>query len=185
MPFPLLPKWGKEVAMIGATIRAEWRAKKRKALLDGPAGQLTPIKEELLCFVFEKREQGINGRMTGLTTHCATVRRRRRRRRRRAGTMRTARTWAMVAEGRGDDNLDLALVPPPAAPNSNVVEHLTTLSSNDGIVDVHLSDLTTTAATATATTTAEFVSTGGEGTSLSLSTSSPTNAVADLPNYLD
>ncbi len=60
MPSPLLSKWGKEVAMIRAAIRAERRAKKRKTLLDGPAGQLAPIKEELLCFAFEKRKQGIN-----------------------------------------------------------------------------------------------------------------------------
>ncbi len=35
-----------------------------KALLDGPAGQLAPIEEELLGFVFTKREQGINVKHT-------------------------------------------------------------------------------------------------------------------------
>jgi hypothetical protein len=63
--------------MICAAIRAEQRAKKWKALLaDGPAGQLAPIEEELLCFVFEKCKQGTNGRMTGLMTCCSTARRR-------------------------------------------------------------------------------------------------------------
>ncbi len=95
MPFPLLSKWGKEVTTIRAAIRAERRAKKRKALLDGPAGQLVPIEEELRCFVFEKCEQGINRRMTGSTTRCSTARRGR------AGTMKTARTRAMATEGRG------------------------------------------------------------------------------------
>ncbi len=84
--------------MIHAAIRAEWQAKKRKALLDGPAGQLAPIKEDLLHFVFEKRKQGINGRTMGLTTCCSTARRRRRRR---AGMTRTVRTRAMATEGRG------------------------------------------------------------------------------------
>ena len=84
-----------------------------------------------------------------------------------------------------DDNLDLALVPPAAAPNSDVLERLMTLSSDDGVFDVHLNDLITTAATATATTTADFVSTEGEGTWLSSSTSSPTDVVANLAYYSD
>ena len=46
--------------MIHTAIRAERRAKKRKALLNGLAGQLAPIEEELLRFIFEKHEQGIN-----------------------------------------------------------------------------------------------------------------------------
>ena len=100
--------------------------------------------------------------------------------------MMTAGSMTIEWRGNGKDgNLDLALVPPAAAPNSDVVERLMTLSLDDGIVDVHLSDLIMMAATATATTTAKFVSTKGEGTSLLSSTSSPTEAVADLVNYLD
>ena len=67
VPSPLLSKWGKEVATIRAAIRAEWQAKKRKALLDGRAGQLTPIEEELLRFVFKKHKQGINVKHTLVT----------------------------------------------------------------------------------------------------------------------
>jgi len=58
VPFPLLSKWGKEVDRIRAGIKAQRQAKKRKALVDGPVGQLASVEEELLQFVFEKREQG-------------------------------------------------------------------------------------------------------------------------------
>ena len=58
VPFPLLSKWDKEVDRICAGIKAQRQVKKRKALVDGPVGQLASVKEELLQFVFEKREQG-------------------------------------------------------------------------------------------------------------------------------
>jgi hypothetical protein len=64
VPFPLLSKWGKEVARLRAAIQAQRRARNRKAFIDGPASQLEFIKDELLQFVFAKREQGINVKHT-------------------------------------------------------------------------------------------------------------------------
>ncbi len=84
-----------------------------------------------------------------------------------------------------DDNLNLALVSPAAAANSNVVERLITSSLDDGGIDVARHNSTTTAVTSTAAMTAEFVSMGGEGTSLLSSPSLPTDAVANLPHYSD
>ena len=47
VPFPLLSKWGKEVARLRAAIQAQRRACNRKALIDGPASQLESIEDEL------------------------------------------------------------------------------------------------------------------------------------------
>ncbi len=70
--------------------------------------------------------------------------------------------------GKGkDDDLNLPLVSPATSDNSNIVKCLMPLSSDDGIVDMPRHNSTMTAMTFTAATTAEFVSTGGEGTSLS------------------
>jgi hypothetical protein len=64
VPFPLLSKWGKEVARLRAAIQAQRQARNRKAFFDGPASQLESIEDELLQFVFAKREQGINAKHT-------------------------------------------------------------------------------------------------------------------------
>jgi hypothetical protein len=60
VPFPLLSKWGKEVARLRAAIQAKQRARNRKAVIDGPASQLESVEDELLQFIFSKREQGVN-----------------------------------------------------------------------------------------------------------------------------
>ena len=64
VPFPLLSKWGKEVAWMRAAIQAQRRAHNRKAFIDGPASQLESIEDELLQFAFTKREPGINVKHT-------------------------------------------------------------------------------------------------------------------------
>jgi hypothetical protein len=64
VPFPLLSKWGKEVARLRAAIQAKQRARNRKAVIDGPASQLESVEDELLQFIFSKREQGVNVKHT-------------------------------------------------------------------------------------------------------------------------
>jgi len=64
VPFPLLSKWGKEVARLRAAIQARRRYRDRKAVIDGPASQLESIEDELLQFIFVKREQGVNVKHT-------------------------------------------------------------------------------------------------------------------------
>ena len=64
VPFPLLSKWGKEVARLRAASQAKQRAHNRKVVIDGPASQLESVKDELLQFIFSKREQGVNVRHT-------------------------------------------------------------------------------------------------------------------------
>jgi len=64
VPFQLLSKWGKEVARLHAAIQARRRSRNRKAVIDGPASQLESIEDELLQFIFAKREQGVNVKHT-------------------------------------------------------------------------------------------------------------------------
>ena len=64
VPFQLLSKWGKEVARLRAASQAKRQAHNRKAVIDGPASQLGSIEDELLQFIFAKREQGVNVRHT-------------------------------------------------------------------------------------------------------------------------
>ena len=64
VPFQLLSKWGKEVARLRAASQAKRRARNRKAVIDGPASQLESIEDELLQFIFAKREQGVNVKHT-------------------------------------------------------------------------------------------------------------------------
>ena len=64
VPFPLLSKWGKEVARLRAAIQARRRSRDRKAVIDGPASQLESIEDALLQFIFVKREQGVNVKHT-------------------------------------------------------------------------------------------------------------------------
>jgi len=55
----LLAKWQQQRAADDDPILAMLKSKK-KANLPGPIGQLKPIENILLQFVFEQREQGIN-----------------------------------------------------------------------------------------------------------------------------
>ena len=64
VPFQLLSKWGREVAQLRAASQAKQRARNRKAVIDGPASQLESIEDELLQFIFSKRDQGVNVRHT-------------------------------------------------------------------------------------------------------------------------
>ena len=57
VPFQLLSKWGR------AASQAKQRARNMKAVINGPASQLELIFDELLQFIFSKREQGtVEGR---------------------------------------------------------------------------------------------------------------------------
>jgi len=56
VPFQLLSKWGREVARLRAASQAKRRARNRKTVIDGPASQLESIKDELLQFIFSKRD---------------------------------------------------------------------------------------------------------------------------------
>ena len=60
VPFPLLSKWGKELVRLRAASQAKRRAHHRKAVINGPASQLESVEDELLQFIFSKREQGVN-----------------------------------------------------------------------------------------------------------------------------
>jgi len=63
VPFQLLSKWGREVAQLCAASQAKRRARNMKAVINGPASQLELIFDELLQFIFSKREQGaVEGR---------------------------------------------------------------------------------------------------------------------------
>ena len=64
VPFQLLSKWGREVARLRAASQAKRRARNRKAVIDGPASQLESVEDELLQFIFSKREQGVNVKHT-------------------------------------------------------------------------------------------------------------------------
>jgi len=64
VPFQHLSKWGREVARLRAASQAKRRARNRKAVIDGPASQLESVEDELLQFIFSKREQGVNVKHT-------------------------------------------------------------------------------------------------------------------------
>jgi len=64
VPFQLLSKWGREAARLRAASQAKRRACNRKAVIDGPASQLESVEDELLQFIFSKREQGVNVKHT-------------------------------------------------------------------------------------------------------------------------
>jgi hypothetical protein len=59
-PFSVLSRWTKDIENLRASSRANRKAGHRKAILDGSEGQLASIEEELLQWVFARREQGIN-----------------------------------------------------------------------------------------------------------------------------
>jgi hypothetical protein len=63
-PFSVLSRWTKDIKNLCASSRANRKAGHRKAILDGPEGQLASIEEELLQWVFARREQGINVKHT-------------------------------------------------------------------------------------------------------------------------